>query len=119
MLEEICNLLILVSTYNVLACLYAAFRRPLEQMLAEEILTARGNPEAARLLFSQRMERLTKTRRAMRWTIRYGFPQSAEFMLALFETASWLLWPVALSLSVSSYALAAAKPKLVEICNDI
>ena len=118
---DIFPVLIGAVTYFTLSLMHDMFRRRLEQFFAEEILSARGASEdTVRREFSRRMEKIVTRERAMRWTIRYGFPLSKKAVLTLVEAAVLLTWPLQIFVSVRGYAIEKTHTdSCVEICNDV
>lgn len=117
---EICQVLIGVSTYALLSFLVASYRRPLEQLLAEETLTQGQNSDVARQAYRVRVVSLDRRKRMIRRTFRYGFPRTHSVCVFVHARISDLLWPLALWFSFVFYCKAAVKPEtLMEICNDL
>lgn len=112
--------LIAAVTYFTLSLMHDMYRRRLEQFFAEEILSARGaSEETVRREFSRRMQNIQTKERALRWTIRYGFPVSKGAVLALFDAAVLLTWPLQIFVSVRGYVIDKTNnDPCVEICND-
>lgn len=118
MSSEFFHPFILFSAYSILALLASSYRRPLEQLMAEEILTGIGF-DAGRA-FRKRMQSISKKERAFRWTVRYGFPVSGGLVLSLYSVARFYLWPISLANSLRFYLCTPTKPEtLMEICNDV
>lgn len=118
MSTEFFHPLILFSAYSILAVLASSYRRPLEQLMAEEILTAVGYD--GRRVFRKRMQKISRKKRAFRWTVRYGFPVTGNLVLSVYGVARFYLWPVTLANSLLFYLCTPTKPEtLMEICNDI
>lgn len=118
---DIFNILIGISTYALLSLLHDAFRRALEQFLAEEILSARGASDAeTRKAFSQRIAEMKKQDREARMDLIYCFPQSKKAVLSLYAAVSWLAWPLSLFVSIRGYVTVNDQNlPTVEICNDV
>lgn len=114
------NTLILVSTYFLLAVMHDAYRRLLEQFLAEEIAALRGSTDAnTRKAFSQRITEMKKKERDIRIALNYCFPQSRGVVIGLVATLKWLSWPVSLAVSIGGYvAISGENIKRMELSDD-
>lgn len=116
MSTETAHFLVLLLTYSVLTMMQDTFRRMLEQFLADEILSARGeSEEGARAAFEKRVKEMERTRRSVEKALVYCFPHMRGLALSLFAASGWVLWPLSLVLSIRSYI---NTPQIKETCDD-
>jgi hypothetical protein len=110
---EFLRYLVPLSAYLTVSLLVAFFRRPIEEFLAEELLKS---PLACR----SRIESLSLRRRAVRWSLRYGFPRTFKALFLFHAAAAFILWPLSILVSVRFYLGEASKQStLLEIFNDV
>jgi hypothetical protein len=116
-----CDITILISTHLILSLLFTAFRRPLEQFMAEELLALKGKAAPSiQKAFACRLVRMRRREALVRRMLRYIFPVSHKVLFTGFLLSSSLLWPLSLCLSLCIYAGSSfEKTPLMEICNDI
>lgn len=115
------NILILASTHLTLSFLYAAFRRPIELFLAEELLSLKGkNHKTIERAFAGRLLRSNRRKALLRRLIRYVFPMTNVVLLFILQALVTVSWPVSLCLSIRTYADSGLEENpTMEICNDV
>lgn len=106
------KLLVLCSTYGILALLFSVYRRPLEQLLSELTTGMFCETEASvRRAFAIRTAALMERTNGMQRCIVYCFPESAHTILRCWRAARFLLWPLAALRSVLFYYQFHRKPE--------
>lgn len=115
------NILILVSTHLILSFLYAAYRRPIEVFLAEELLSLRKKPyKTIQRAAGERLSRLQRQRNLLERVVRLTFPVSCDCVLLFYSAVQLVFWPISLLFSLRSYAGSRLEETTtMEICNDL